>query len=66
MDITQTETTPRLELPPFQNEKIFPGCDDPQVKDAFPRAIARVRKELGKTYPLFIDGREVVTEEIID
>ena len=66
MTVTQTETTPRLELPPFQNEKIFPGCDDPQVKDAFPRAIAQVRKELGKTYPLFIDGREVVTEKIID
>lgn len=66
MNITQTDTSLKLELPAFQNERLFAGCDDPQVREAFPRAIAQVRGELGKTYALYIDGKEVVTDELID
>ncbi|GAC1466433.1 MAG: L-glutamate gamma-semialdehyde dehydrogenase [Desulfuromonadaceae bacterium] len=28
---------------------------------AFPQALAKVRTQLGKTYPLYIDGREIIT-----
>jgi RHH-type proline utilization regulon transcriptional repressor/proline dehydrogenase/delta 1-pyrroline-5-carboxylate dehydrogenase len=66
MDDEQSETTQKLELSPFVNDRIFPGCDDPQVKESFPRAIAQVRQELGKNYPLFIDGKDVVTNDTID
>lgn len=66
MNKKQNETTPELELPAFINERTFPGYDDPEVKQAFPRAIAAVRKELGKRYPLYIGGQEIVTDEVID
>jgi len=55
-----------LELPPFSNEPIFPGCDDPTVREGFGAAIAQVREQLGRTYPLFIDGKDVLTEQTID
>jgi RHH-type proline utilization regulon transcriptional repressor/proline dehydrogenase/delta 1-pyrroline-5-carboxylate dehydrogenase len=35
------------------------------VRDGFPRAIADVRSRLGKTYPLFIGGREVETDDLL-
>ena len=35
------------------------------IRDAFPHAIAQVREQLGKTYPLWIDGREVTTDETL-
>ena len=54
-----------LELPAFKNEPIFPGSDDPKVKKAFPKAIAEVRRNLGKTYPLSINGKDVATEKTI-
>lgn len=54
------------ELPAFTNEPIFPGCDDPQIGEAFPRAIAAVRQQLGRDYPLYINGKDVVTREVID
>src|SRR3990172_1934745 len=54
-----------LELAAFKNEPIFPGCDDPKVRKGFPKAIAEVRQSLGKTYPLFINGKDVATEKTI-
>ncbi len=66
MNSTRGKTTRKLELAAFRNEKVFPGCDDPEVKESFPRAVAQVRQELGKTYPLFIGGKEVVTDDTID
>jgi RHH-type transcriptional regulator, proline utilization regulon repressor / proline dehydrogenase / delta 1-pyrroline-5-carboxylate dehydrogenase len=32
-------------------------------RSAFPQAIANVRSQLGKTYPLYIDGREIITSD---
>lgn len=66
MSTTQIKRKTELELPAFTNEPIFPGCNDPRVREAFPRAIAQVRERLGKTYPLFINGRNVVTDDAID
>jgi len=66
MNKKQNETASELKLPAFKNERIFPGCDDPKVKQAFPRAIAAVRKKLGKSYALYIGGKDVVTDEVID
>ncbi len=37
----------------------------PSVREAFTHAIADVRKQQGKTYPLFIDAKEVNTEDRI-
>ena len=66
MSTTQVQGKSELELPAFTNEPIFPGCDDPQVKAGFGRAIAQVREQLGRTYRLYINGRNVVTDDIID
>jgi len=48
----------------FKNE---PPADFTQaeLRHAFPRAIGAVRGQLGKTYPLFIDGQDVETPEKI-
>jgi RHH-type proline utilization regulon transcriptional repressor/proline dehydrogenase/delta 1-pyrroline-5-carboxylate dehydrogenase len=59
----RTAGTP--ELSAFKNEPIFPGCDDPRVSKGFPKALAAVRKDLGKTYPLYIDGKDVATQTTI-
>ncbi|MEN6319284.1 MAG: L-glutamate gamma-semialdehyde dehydrogenase [Syntrophaceae bacterium] len=47
-------------LPPFTNE---PAVDftRKEVREAFPTAIAAVRKQSGRIYPLFINGEEVTT-----
>jgi len=66
MNKKQNEAAPGLELPAFRNEKIFRGYDDPEIKQAFLRAITVVRKNLGKRYPLYIGGKEIVTNEVID
>jgi len=50
---------------PFRNER-FADCSQGSVRDGFVRALDKVKKQLGKTYPLFIDGREVTTEDVID
>jgi len=52
-------------LPPFANEP-SPDWTGRDVRDAYARAIADTRRRLGKTYPLFIDGREVVTKDVVD
>lgn len=66
MSKRQNETISEPELSAFRNERIFPGCDNPEVGQAFPRAIAAVRKDLGKSYSLYIGGKEVATDEVID
>ena len=33
---------------------------------AFPQAIAQLRRQLGKSYPLYIDGRELPTTELVN
>uniref|UniRef100_A0A831UFC9 L-glutamate gamma-semialdehyde dehydrogenase n=1 Tax=Geobacter metallireducens TaxID=28232 RepID=A0A831UFC9_GEOME len=51
-------------LPPFKNEAMvdFTRADH---RAAFPSAIAQVRTQLGKTYPLFINGKEIRTSDLI-
>lgn len=51
-------------LPPFNNEAMvdFTRADH---RAAFPKHIAQVRTQLGKTYPLFINGKEVRTNDLI-
>jgi len=55
-----------LTLPPFKNERIFPGTDDPTVAKAFPQALGAIRQQLGKTYPLYINGQDVTTDAMLD
>lgn len=51
-------------LSPFSNDPMvdFTRADH---RAAFPANIAAVRKQLGKTYPLFINGREVKTGDTL-
>ncbi|WP_306535390.1 L-glutamate gamma-semialdehyde dehydrogenase [Geobacter sp.] len=51
-------------LPAFYNEAMvdFTRADH---RAAFPNAIAQVRTQLGKTYPLFINGKEIRTTDLI-
>jgi len=51
-------------LPPFKNEAMvdFTRADH---REAFPRHIAGVRGKLGQKYPLFVNGKEVVTGELL-
>ncbi|WP_298437021.1 L-glutamate gamma-semialdehyde dehydrogenase [Geobacter sp.] len=47
-------------LPPVRNEPLVDFAKK-EHREAFPRAIAAVRKRLGRTCPLFIGGEEVTT-----
>ncbi len=51
-------------LVPFKNEPMadFTWADH---RAAFPEALARVRSRLGETCPLFINGRDVATGELL-
>lgn len=51
-------------LPPFSNMTMvdFTRADH---RTAFPKMIAEVRTKLGKTYPLYINGKELVTSDTI-
>jgi RHH-type proline utilization regulon transcriptional repressor/proline dehydrogenase/delta 1-pyrroline-5-carboxylate dehydrogenase len=51
-------------LPAFENMTMvdFTRADH---RAAFPKAIAEVRGRLGKTYPLHINGKEVITKDTI-
>ncbi|RNC65623.1 MAG: L-glutamate gamma-semialdehyde dehydrogenase [Desulfuromonadales bacterium] len=51
-------------LPAFENEAMvdFTRADH---RAAFPSSIAQVRTQLGKTYPLFINGKEIRTNDLI-
>ncbi len=51
-------------LPVFKNMALI-DFTVPEARDAFPQAIAQVRKESGKTYPLYIGGRDVTTQDLI-
>ncbi|MBN2212286.1 MAG: L-glutamate gamma-semialdehyde dehydrogenase [Sedimentisphaerales bacterium] len=49
----------------FTNEP-FADCAEAKVRRAFVGEITRVRGQLGKTYPLVINGKAVTTKEQID
>lgn len=67
---SKADTRPRYnglngELEPFNN---FPPVDFTikEEREAFKEAIAKVRSGLGKKYPLYINGQEVVTSDTLD
>ncbi len=51
-------------LPIFANEPLA-DFTQPDQRSAFPRAIAQVRAQLGRTYPLHINNMEVVTDDLL-
>lgn len=55
----------QFELDSFSNES-FADFSVPEVRDALGAAITKVRKKLGRTYPLFIGGREITTDNKVD
>jgi RHH-type proline utilization regulon transcriptional repressor/proline dehydrogenase/delta 1-pyrroline-5-carboxylate dehydrogenase len=52
-------------VPRFVNEPMvdFTRADH---RAAFPHAISQLRRQLGKSYPLYIDGREILTSELVN
>ncbi|MEF2145041.1 MAG: L-glutamate gamma-semialdehyde dehydrogenase [Desulfovibrionaceae bacterium] len=50
---------------PFVNDA-FIDFTIPGNREAFPKAIAQVRAQKGKVYPLWIGGKEVTTSKLID
>lgn len=52
-------------LPRFANQATV-DFTRPDHRAAFPQAIAAVRLMTGKTYPLFISGKEIVTGDLCD
>ena len=59
------QAQPQSELGVFRNEP-FADFSVAEVRQAFRSAIAQVKKELGKTYPLYIGGREVGTRTTLN
>ena len=51
-------------LSPFRNEPVADFTKS-QERLAFRNAIASVRGQLGRTYPLFIDGNDVATDDVV-
>jgi RHH-type transcriptional regulator, proline utilization regulon repressor / proline dehydrogenase / delta 1-pyrroline-5-carboxylate dehydrogenase len=51
-------------LAPFANEPMVDFAK-PEHRAEFPRQIAKVRTRLGRSYPLFINGRELVTSDTV-
>jgi RHH-type proline utilization regulon transcriptional repressor/proline dehydrogenase/delta 1-pyrroline-5-carboxylate dehydrogenase len=51
-------------LPAFENMTMVDFTRDDH-RAAFPKAIAEVRTRLGKTYPLYINGKEMITGDTI-
>jgi len=49
-------------LEPFRNHELA-DFTIPEIRAAFPKAIAEFRKNMGRTYPLYIGGKEVFTDE---
>jgi len=49
----------------FTNEP-FADFSLSEVRDAFTDAISQVKKKLGRTYPLFIGGKEITTNTTVD
>lgn len=68
---TQAKSSPPCQdrasgsLGSFHNEA-FADCSEASVRDRFTRALSEVKQQFGKTYPLFIGGEEVTTEDVID
>jgi RHH-type proline utilization regulon transcriptional repressor/proline dehydrogenase/delta 1-pyrroline-5-carboxylate dehydrogenase len=62
--LTRESPTIPAKPPPFRNE---PQADFTRAdhRDAFPQSIAELRSRLEAVCPLFIDGREVVTDDRI-
>ncbi|MFW5489580.1 MAG: L-glutamate gamma-semialdehyde dehydrogenase [Desulfovibrio sp.] len=58
------EAEPQSGLPPFRNEAML-DFTIPAYREAFPKAIAELRKTCGTNYPLFINGRDVTTNDTI-
>ena len=52
-------------LPRFSNEAMV-DFTRPDHRAAFPQAIAKVRTLSGRNYPLYINGKEIVTKELFD
>ena len=48
----------------FKNEPLA-DFTNIETREAFPKAITKVRSNLGKTYPLYIGGKEIQKEEMI-
>ena len=44
----------------------FADLSDAAVRDSFVQALADVKGKLGKTYPLNINGKDVLTDDMID
>ncbi len=57
-------TTTIEQIKPFENE-VIKNFQDPADQAAMQAALASVRREFGKTYPLVIDGEKVTTDKSI-
>jgi len=51
-------------LPPFNNEPMVDFTREDH-RQAFPKQIAEIRKQLGRRYPLYINGQEITTSDTI-
>ncbi len=49
----------------FRNDPML-DLTIPEVRAAFPKAIAEVRAQAGQTHPLWIGGKDVLTEKVIE
>jgi RHH-type transcriptional regulator, proline utilization regulon repressor / proline dehydrogenase / delta 1-pyrroline-5-carboxylate dehydrogenase len=52
-------------LPRFANEAMV-DFTRPDHRASFPQAIAKVRTMSGRNYPLYINGKEILTQELFD
>ena len=62
--MTTTATKPTLEVAPFRNERVK-NFSDPADAAAMTAALDATKQDLGKHYPLVIDGRKIETEKKI-
>ncbi len=59
------EETREQGLPPFSNHPLI-DFTAPGVHQAFGKALARVSDQAGQTYPLYIGGQEITTEDRLE
>jgi RHH-type proline utilization regulon transcriptional repressor/proline dehydrogenase/delta 1-pyrroline-5-carboxylate dehydrogenase len=52
-------------LPPFKSEP-FADFTIPELRESFRREIEAFRGRLGRTYPLYIGGKELHTDDVLD
>jgi 1-pyrroline-5-carboxylate dehydrogenase len=62
--MTTTAEKPKLDVAPFQNERVW-DFRDPAEAEAMTAALTAVKGELGAHYPLVIGGRKIETEKKI-